>query len=70
MLATHLDYRPDERERLASAKVINQLAATDPTSPAILVGDLNATPDSKTLQLFETAWVRANSLSVADGAGD
>ena len=65
MLATHLDYRPDDRERLASAKVINELISRHPQRLALLAGDLNATPDSETLQLFETIWTRANAKPLA-----
>lgn len=65
LLATHLDYRSDERERLASAKVINELAAKHPDQPALLAGDLNATPNSKTLQQLETMWTRANEKPMA-----
>jgi len=35
-MATHLDVRADERERLASAKVINNLAAAYPIRAALL----------------------------------
>lgn len=59
-LATHLDFRPDPRERLASAKVINDLAMKHEGQPALLAGDMNATPESKTLQLLETVWKKVN----------
>lgn len=65
LLATHLDFRADERERLASAKAINELIAKHPNQPALLAGDLNATTDSKTLQQFETKWTRANAKPMA-----
>ncbi|MFG0261651.1 MAG: endonuclease/exonuclease/phosphatase family protein [Novipirellula sp. JB048] len=65
LLATHLDYRADERERIASAKVINAMIARHPEQPALLAGDLNATPESETLQLFETMWTRANAKPIA-----
>ncbi len=65
LLATHLDYRADERERLASAKFINELIARNPQQPALLAGDLNATPDSETLQLFGTKWTRVNEKPMA-----
>ncbi len=65
LLATHLDYRADERERLASAKVINELIAVHPQHPALLAGDLNATPDSETLQLLHAKWNRTNENPMA-----
>jgi len=65
LLATHLDFRADEQERLASAKVINELIAKYPARPALLAGDLNATPESKTLQRFATMWTRTNEKPMA-----
>lgn len=65
LLATHLDHRADERERIASAKTINELIASHPEQPALLAGDLNATPESKTLQLFKKMWIRANAKPMA-----
>lgn len=65
LLATHLDFRADERERLASAKVINELVVKYQNQPALLAGDLNATPDSKTLQQLETMWTRADEKVMA-----
>jgi endonuclease/exonuclease/phosphatase family metal-dependent hydrolase len=59
-LATHLDHRAGDRERIASAKAINELPADSKDRPAVLAGDLNDVPDSKTLQEFETVWTRAN----------
>ena len=65
LLATHLDFRPDDRERLASAKMINDLVAKHPQQPALLTGDLNDTPDSKTLERFGAIWTRANEKPIA-----
>ena len=50
---------------MASAKVINELVNKYPTRPAILAGDLNATPESKTLREFESIWTRANEKPMA-----
>ncbi|WP_254508302.1 endonuclease/exonuclease/phosphatase family protein [Anatilimnocola floriformis] len=58
--ATHFDFRSDERERLASVKMINELAAAHADQPALLAGDLNATPESKTLLDLAAAWTQAN----------
>lgn len=44
---------------------INLLIASHPQHPALLAGDLNATPDSETLQLFGTKWTRANEKPAA-----
>ncbi len=59
-LATHLDYRPDDGERLASVKFIDELMKSRKGRAALLAGDLNAMPDSRTLRQFETQWTRAN----------
>ena len=59
--ATHLDHRPDEQERLSSANMINELITKHPDQPALLAGDLNATPNSKTLQRFRSDWFPVNN---------
>ena len=60
LLATHLDFRRDDQERLASAKAINALVAAS-DEPAILAGDLNATPDSAVLKLFLSTWTNTSA---------
>lgn len=61
-MATHLDYRADSPERVPSAAMINELI--DGRPPAILAGDLNDMPDSKTLVEFEKSWKRTNEGSL------
>ena len=58
-LATHLDYRPDDAERRASAEMINKLVAMHPKMPALLAGDLNARPDTPVLEDLSAEWTRA-----------
>jgi endonuclease/exonuclease/phosphatase family metal-dependent hydrolase len=60
ILATHLDHRRDDRERLASAKAIGELASAYLERPMLLIGDLNATPDSAVMAEFHKTWKRAN----------
>ena len=60
ILATHLDHRADDRERIASAKRINELAAGHVAAPMILAGDINATPESDTLGVLKKVWRVAN----------
>lgn len=55
-LCTHLDYRPDDRERLASAQMINALAAQYGDRLVALAGDLNAEPDSRVIRELLTCW--------------
>jgi endonuclease/exonuclease/phosphatase family metal-dependent hydrolase len=63
--STHLDYRPEDHERLASAEKIRALMRPFGDKPMILAGDLNANPDSKVLAEFERDWKRANAKVVA-----
>jgi endonuclease/exonuclease/phosphatase family metal-dependent hydrolase len=55
-LNTHLDYRPPDEERMASAKAINELIAKYGDQPAIIAGDLNATPESAPIEEFRKQW--------------
>jgi endonuclease/exonuclease/phosphatase family metal-dependent hydrolase len=55
-LNTHLDYRPPDEERMASAKTINELVAKHGDQPAILAGDLNATPESGPIEELRKQW--------------
>jgi endonuclease/exonuclease/phosphatase family metal-dependent hydrolase len=54
-IGTHLDHTRDETDRIHQAKRINSLFAMD-ERPAILAGDLNATPDSKTMEILFDEW--------------
>ncbi|MEW4570648.1 endonuclease/exonuclease/phosphatase family protein [Tautonia sp. JC769] len=60
VLATHFDYRGPNDERLASADLIAEVAAEHPDRPTILMGDLNALPDSPTLERLDATWTRTN----------
>lgn len=55
-LATHFDYRPDDKERIASAGMLKELVA--PWGTTILAGDLNARPDSSTYAALSGTWER------------
>ncbi len=59
--STHLDYRPEDHERLASVEKINAAVAGFGDKPMLLAGDLNAYPDSKVLAEFAHLWQRANA---------
>ncbi len=65
LLATHLDHRRDVKERIASAKVINQLVGKETIQPALLAGDLNDVIGSETLNEFDSMWIRANAEPLA-----
>jgi endonuclease/exonuclease/phosphatase family metal-dependent hydrolase len=48
-LNTHIDYRPDDAERILNVEEMKQIvAAAGPRTPVILCGDFNSTPDSRT----------------------
>ncbi|MDP8244494.1 MAG: endonuclease/exonuclease/phosphatase family protein [Candidatus Hinthialibacter antarcticus] len=59
-IATHIDYRPDNAERLSNVKEILQFADEHSDTPIILCGDFNDTPNSEVhLRLkerFSDAW--------------
>jgi endonuclease/exonuclease/phosphatase family metal-dependent hydrolase len=60
--ATHLDYRPDDAERFASAQMIEKLVGERfPDERFILAGDLNATPDSRVVERFAQTWTFGKS---------
>lgn len=60
LLATHLDHRGDDQERIESCEMIGRLTQNWGDRPALLAGDLNATPESKPLKILEKEWTRAN----------
>jgi endonuclease/exonuclease/phosphatase family metal-dependent hydrolase len=66
-LCTHLDYRPPEDERMASAKTINELIKKHGNKPAIIAGDFNALPDSRPIHEFAKEWSIAGPIVRADG---
>jgi endonuclease/exonuclease/phosphatase family metal-dependent hydrolase len=47
---THLDYRPDEKERLINADELKEIVARAGKTPIILCGDFNTFPKSPTHQ--------------------
>jgi endonuclease/exonuclease/phosphatase family metal-dependent hydrolase len=55
-LCTHLDYRPPDDERMASAATINKLIQERGDELAIIAGDFNATPDSRVIAEFAKVW--------------
>jgi endonuclease/exonuclease/phosphatase family metal-dependent hydrolase len=55
-LCTHFDHRPDDRERLASAELVNELAAGYGDRLMVLAGDLNAEPDSRVIGELQKRW--------------
>jgi endonuclease/exonuclease/phosphatase family metal-dependent hydrolase len=64
---THIDYRPDDTERLSNAGELLQAIEPFRGRPIILCGDFNDTPGSRTHQKIAQAFVDA---WMAAGAGD
>ena len=60
-MATHIDYRPDDAERMDSVKKIEEVAREHPDLPTLLVGDLNSKPDSRVMAAFGENWTRTDS---------
>lgn len=60
LFATHFDHRPSEEERLQSAAFVNQQQVDGANRGAsfsvILAGDINARPESETLQVLLQRW--------------
>lgn len=48
-LATHLDYHPDDTERMQSVAMLRSLLQQGPAIPTVLAGDMNALPDSRVI---------------------
>lgn len=51
-LNTHLDYRPDDAERRLNVGELKAIVAAAGPRPVVLVGDFNATPESRTIALL------------------
>ena len=64
-LATHLDHRRDDRERLASSQAINELVQQYNDRPVLLAGDMNDIPESGTIRELEAQWQRTNREPLA-----
>ena len=54
-IGTHLDHLDSETNRIMQAKHINKVFSSNPY-PTILAGDLNAEPESETMNIIEELW--------------
>ncbi|MDO9540734.1 MAG: endonuclease/exonuclease/phosphatase family protein [Kiritimatiellia bacterium] len=59
-IATHLDCY-SEKGRIESVPLIESLFESDANKPAILAGDMNATPESPTMLMLGRTWTNATS---------
>lgn len=51
-LNTHLDFRPDDAERLLNVNELKTIVAAAGSMPVIMTGDFNAVPTSRTITLI------------------
>lgn len=65
VMNTHLDYRPDDTERLANVDEILSIARRFSPRPTVLCGDFNDLPESRTMaslrRMFEDTWLLAGN---------
>jgi endonuclease/exonuclease/phosphatase family metal-dependent hydrolase len=54
-VVTHLDHKNDSPDRINQVKTINKEYTKD-DYPTILAGDLNATPESKSISILKANW--------------
>ncbi|WP_081997648.1 endonuclease/exonuclease/phosphatase family protein [Wocania ichthyoenteri] len=63
-VGTHLDHTEDETDRISQANQINTIFSQDEV-PTILAGDLNAKPESETMQVFFKEWKQSFSENIS-----
>lgn len=54
-IGTHLEHQRDNPDRIHQAKKLNEVFANN-KYPSILVGDLNATPESEPISILQEYW--------------
>jgi endonuclease/exonuclease/phosphatase family metal-dependent hydrolase len=54
ILNTHIDYRPDDAERMLNTGELKEIVAAAGAVPVIMTGDFNATPDSRVIATVGT----------------
>ena len=65
LICTHLDHRPNDSERRASADAMEHHIAGLTDTLMLLAGDLNAVPESPVLDMFRQHWTITNSQPLA-----
>jgi len=61
-IGTHLDHTRDQADRVAQVKKLNELFSEN-TTPTILAGDLNSTPESDPMKILLEKWTDAGSTN-------
>lgn len=64
-VGTHLDHTSNETDRIAQAERINEVFSQN-KYPTILAGDLNATPESKTIAILRELWAVSDKSNNPD----
>jgi endonuclease/exonuclease/phosphatase family metal-dependent hydrolase len=59
-IGTHLDHTREESDRISQATKLNSLFTKDDI-PSILAGDLNARPESRTMEILLKEWTKSSS---------
>lgn len=67
-ISTHFQHSKFAEDRLAEAKAVNKLFATDDKLPTILAGDMNATPDADPIVELLKQWTNASDEVAAPTA--
>lgn len=60
LISTQFDHRQDDRNRLAAADWLATMPDSLDSPPAVLAGDLNASPTSSTVRKLGTRWTPAS----------
>jgi endonuclease/exonuclease/phosphatase family metal-dependent hydrolase len=59
-IGTHLDHTREESDRISQATKMNNLFTKD-DMPSILAGDLNARPESQTMEILLKEWTKSSA---------
>ena len=68
-IGTHLDHTEEGKDRVNQARQLNKLF-TKNDIPTILVGDLNAKPESESMQVFYEEWTKSFSENIPTWPSD
>lgn len=60
---THLDHRSERARTQASRLLVNEVGARTGSTPAIVMGDFNADPDSAAYAILSAAWEDAHATA-------
>ncbi len=67
-MATHIDYRPDNQERLMNVAEMKEIVKKYPGLPVVICGDFNDTPDGRVYNTMKQSFADVWAL-VGEGKG-